>query len=78
MLATVEQAVERRAWGNAEELLAVQVELLHALWRAFILANTDASTRPNIDPLVIPRPGRPAVPKTITLDALAHRMMSGR
>ena len=45
---------EARRWTQDTELAALQVEVTHALLRAFVQANSKSGTR--MDPLTIPRP----------------------
>lgn len=79
MLRTIEEAAQRRAWGHAEELLALVAELLDALLRAFIRANSDPNRPVSLpDPIHIPRPGREPTPApTVSLGDLARQMLRG-
>lgn len=55
MLEAIHEEVEAARWGQLEELLALNTEILHSLYRLMFAANTKKGTRlPK--PLRIPRP----------------------
>lgn len=51
------------AWSSAEELMALQAELLDAIARMTFLANAKPGTTPP-KPLEVQRPNRPTTQKT--------------
>lgn len=53
--AAYRQEAEEAEWGVMAELVAVQTEILHGIWRMMIGAFTKARAP---DPLQIPRPGQ--------------------
>lgn len=75
MLASLGEAYSAQRWGDTQELLAVLAELVHALIRVTVKANSPRGTQVP-QPLHIKRPNEPAMP-SMSIGEMARRMARG-